>query len=70
MGRYPEAEPLYVRALSICEQQLGTNHPRTRTFHNNFSQFLQTVLTENRAAELSDYPLTQQLLANLCSAEA
>jgi hypothetical protein len=36
----------------------------------NFIHFLQTVLTENRAAELSDHPLTQQILANLRSAEA
>ena len=31
MGRYEEALPLYQRSLSICEEQLGANHPYTAT---------------------------------------
>ena len=27
-GRYAEAQPLYERALAICEQALGPDHPR------------------------------------------
>jgi tetratricopeptide (TPR) repeat protein len=34
MGRYPEAEPLYVRSLSIMEQQLGVTIP----YGNEFEQ--------------------------------
>jgi tetratricopeptide (TPR) repeat protein len=70
MGRYPEAEPLYVRAVTILDRVLGQEHPNTQTAIGNLNHFLQTVLTENRAAELSDHPLTQQILANLRSAEA
>jgi hypothetical protein len=39
-------------------------------YKSSFFHFLQTALTENRTAELSDHPLTQQLLASLRSAEA
>ena len=37
MGRYPEAKPLYVRSLSIREQQLGADHPDTATSLNNLA---------------------------------
>jgi tetratricopeptide (TPR) repeat protein len=30
-GKYAEAEPLYLRALEIREQQLGPQHPDTAT---------------------------------------
>jgi tetratricopeptide (TPR) repeat protein len=30
-GRYGEAEPLCQRALAICEQELGADHPDTTT---------------------------------------
>ncbi|XGW00851.1 MAG: tetratricopeptide repeat protein (plasmid) [Leptolyngbya sp. BL-A-14] len=36
-GRYREAEPLYVRALSIREQQLGTDHPDVALVLNNLA---------------------------------
>jgi tetratricopeptide (TPR) repeat protein len=36
-GRYGEAEPLYVRSLSIREQQLGTNHPSVALSLNNLA---------------------------------
>ncbi|MFM6272300.1 MAG: tetratricopeptide repeat protein, partial [Dolichospermum sp.] len=36
-GRYTEAEPLYIRALSIYEQQLGENHPYVATSLNNLA---------------------------------
>ena len=34
-ARYEEAERLYVRALAICEEQLGERHPNTATSLNN-----------------------------------
>ena len=36
-GRYGEAEPLYVRSLSIREQQLGTDHPDVATSLHNLA---------------------------------
>jgi tetratricopeptide (TPR) repeat protein len=36
-GRSAEAEPLYLRALAISEEQLGTNHPDTATSINNLA---------------------------------
>ena len=36
-ARYEEAEPLYVRALKIREQQLGPDHPDTATSLNNLA---------------------------------
>jgi tetratricopeptide (TPR) repeat protein len=37
-GRYSEAEPLYVRSLSIREQQLGADHPDVATSLNNLAE--------------------------------
>ncbi len=37
MGRYAEAEPLYVRSLAISEEQLGANHLNTATSLNNLA---------------------------------
>ena len=36
-ARYAEAEPLYVRALAIYEQELGGEHPDTATTLNNLA---------------------------------
>ncbi len=36
--QYTEAEPLYQRALAICEQQLGTAHPDTALSLNNLGK--------------------------------
>ncbi|MBW4506089.1 MAG: tetratricopeptide repeat protein [Scytonematopsis contorta HA4267-MV1] len=35
IGRYDEAEPLYLQALNIYKQQLGKNHPHTNTVRQN-----------------------------------
>jgi tetratricopeptide (TPR) repeat protein len=37
MGRYAEAEPLYLRSLTIREEQLGANHPDTANSLNNLA---------------------------------
>ena len=39
-GRYGEAEPLYLRAISVVYQRLGKNHPNTQTVLDNFVGFL------------------------------
>jgi len=40
-GKYTDAEPLYKRALFICEHVLGREHPTTRIIRANFNAFLQ-----------------------------
>jgi tetratricopeptide (TPR) repeat protein len=40
-ARYAEAEPLYQRALSIREQQLGPDHPQTAGSLNNLATLYQ-----------------------------
>jgi hypothetical protein len=37
-GRYGEAEPLHKRALAICEQVLGAQHPDTATSLKNLAR--------------------------------
>jgi tetratricopeptide (TPR) repeat protein len=35
-GKYAEVEPLYLRAIQICEQTLGVEHPNTVTVRQNY----------------------------------
>ncbi|MEW8659886.1 MAG: TIR domain-containing protein, partial [Candidatus Thiodiazotropha endolucinida] len=35
IGRFKEAEPLYLQALEICQRVLGEEHPSTATSYNN-----------------------------------
>ena len=65
MGRYSEAEPLYLRTLEIFLKCLGEDHPNTQTVFGNFRYFIQQALANNSAASLSDHPLTQQLLQEM-----
>ena len=46
-GKYAEAEPLYQRALAICEQQLGASHPSTRIVRQNYTSLLQDFSPQN-----------------------
>ncbi|XGV87986.1 MAG: tetratricopeptide repeat protein [Limnothrix sp. BL-A-16] len=64
-GRYEAAEPLYRRCLEIFLEKLGQDHPNTQTGQKNFRIFVQTILEADRAADLSDHPLTQSLLQQL-----
>jgi tetratricopeptide (TPR) repeat protein len=64
-GRYEAAEPLYRRCLEIALEKLGQDHPNTQTFQKNFRRFVQTVIEADRAADLSDHPLTRSLLQEL-----
>src|SRR5450755_1400697 len=57
-GRYREAEPLYKRALAICEQQLGVGHPVTATSLNNLALLYQVQRKYGEAE-----PLYQRALA-------
>jgi hypothetical protein len=47
----------------------GKDHSNTQAFIGSFLHLFQAVITENRTAELSDAPFTQQLLAALRSVE-
>jgi tetratricopeptide (TPR) repeat protein len=64
-GRYEAAEPLYLRCLAILPAKLGQDHPNTKAGFSNFRIFVQTVLEADRAADLSDHPLTQSILQQL-----
>ncbi|OCQ90985.1 hypothetical protein BCR12_04320 [Limnothrix sp. P13C2] len=64
-GRYEAAEPLFRRCLEIVLEKLGQDHPNTQTVLGNFVTFVQTVIETDRAAELSDHPLTQSILQQL-----
>jgi len=51
--------------LEIFLEKLGQDHPNTQTVLGNFRVFVQTVIEADRAAELSDHPLTQSILQQL-----
>src|SRR5450755_3445886 len=57
-ARYTEAEPLYVRALAICGQQVGPQHPTTATSLNNLA-----LLYDNQGKYEQAEPLYQRALA-------
>jgi hypothetical protein len=39
MGRFAEAEPLFVAALEILRAKLGPDHPNTKTVEANYAAF-------------------------------
>ena len=57
-GRYPEALPLYQRALAIREQELGPTHPNTASSLNNLAGLYESQGNYNEAL-----PLCQRALA-------
>ena len=61
-GCYSQAEPLYIQALTILEDQ---GHPSFQTAWQNLILFLIEVTQANRMAELSDHPVTQMFLQQL-----
>jgi len=76
-GKYAEAEPLYQRALTICEQQLGANHPDTALSLNNLAKlysvqgkYAEAEPLYQRALEIyelqfgQEHPLTQKVRRN------
>jgi len=40
-GKYEEAEPLLLQALSIAEKVLGVDHPDTKIFQENLDLLLE-----------------------------
>jgi len=42
-GKYAEAEPLFKRALAICERVLGPDHPHTQSVRRNYDGLLQEM---------------------------
>lgn len=65
MGRYSEAEPLYLRTLAILTQCLPENHPHIQTVWGNFCYLVQQAVQNGKAGELSDHPVTQGILSQL-----
>ena len=57
-ARYAEAEPLYQRALAICEKVLGPDHPSTATSLNNLA-----LLYDHQGRYGEAEPLYQRALA-------
>jgi len=42
-GKYEQAEPLLKRALSICEQQMGLEHPDTQVVRGKYASLLRAM---------------------------
>jgi Flp pilus assembly protein TadD len=71
-GKYAQAEPLYVRALAIYEQQLGAEHPGTATSLNNLATLYRVQGKYAQAEPLAicekslgqDHPSTQTVRQN------
>ena len=76
-GPYSHAEPLYVRALSIYEEQLGPTHPDVAIDLNNLALLYQAQGKHGQAEPLmrralsileqalgQDHPNTQTVRAN------
>jgi Tfp pilus assembly protein PilF len=58
-ARYPEAEPLYRRALEIYEAALGPDHPSTIDCRNNYAAMLRKLGREpktNSAPDKIEFP--------------
>ncbi len=62
MGRYAEAEPLYLRVIAILTNVLPENHPYVQGAWNNFRYLIQRASQQGQAATLSPHPTTQALL--------
>ena len=78
MGDYARAEPLYRRALKICEKALGPDHPNTATILNNLAALYKDMGDYAKAETLyqralkicekalgPDHPNTETSLNNL-----
>ncbi|MBA2396823.1 MAG: tetratricopeptide repeat protein, partial [Ktedonobacteraceae bacterium] len=78
--KYAQAEPLYVRALAIREQELGAQHPDTASSLNNLAELYRNQGKYAQAEPLyvralaicesvlgQDHPSTQTVRANYAS---
>ena len=68
-GRHIEAELLYARAIEISLQALGQDHPNTQTFIRNFIGCVQQAIQAGQRGQLSEHPLTQNILATIDQGE-
>ncbi len=41
-GKYEQAEPLYLQALTIAEKVLGVDHPSTKKIQDNLDRLLES----------------------------
>jgi tetratricopeptide (TPR) repeat protein len=64
-GRYSDAEPLYLRAVVIFHNRLGETHPTFQTVWGNFIAFLRQAIQAGQTAQLSEHPMTQDVLEQL-----
>jgi hypothetical protein len=75
LGKYSEAEPLYLRSLSIYERQLGADHPYVATslfclaaLYHNTQRHPQALQSIQRAVQIyeqklgTEHPTTQNAL--------
>jgi len=78
LAAYEQARPLYARALAICEEARGPEHPDTATSLNNLAtlleaqgdldaalQLFERALTIREKAFGADHPITAVSLGNL-----
>ncbi|UBF29071.1 tetratricopeptide repeat protein [Kovacikia minuta CCNUW1] len=68
-GLYSKAESFFLQALAIAFDKLEEDHPCSQTAFQNFLRFLLEVIQEQRTDELSDDPLTQELLRQMQQGE-
>ena len=62
LERYAEAEPLYHRAIQVFYKSLGEDHPNTTASFNGLANLIITAFQAGKVAELSDHPMTQNIL--------
>nr|WP_255508552.1 tetratricopeptide repeat protein [Limnothrix sp. FACHB-881] len=65
LERYSEAASLLLLAFKTFQGALNFDHPYVKETLRRLNVLVQTVLQADRAADLSDHPLTQSLLQQL-----
>ncbi|OCQ95227.1 hypothetical protein BCR12_07575 [Limnothrix sp. P13C2] len=65
LGRYSEAESSLLAALNTFQNVFNSDHFYIQETLRRLNVLVQTVLQADRAADLSDHPLTQSLLQEL-----
>ncbi|MEM9541613.1 MAG: tetratricopeptide repeat protein [Cyanobacteria bacterium P01_E01_bin.42] len=67
-GKYEKAEPLFSNALEISVNRLNIKHPHIRSGLQNLGDCLLNAIAAGQRDQLSNHPLTQQLLAQIDAA--
>jgi tetratricopeptide (TPR) repeat protein len=55
-GRYPQAEPLYQRAIVILDKSLPADHPNLALVRENYAILLDALGRADKAAALRSRP--------------